>query len=226
MAAFWGDRLLRFCSFGHLPGNALHFHRHFVNLQSQMPKTVSTHVIEILLQLHGLQHVVLDETGRCLGVMSPSTQRSNEFSRFYSTGLVSVNHFEEHLQIAFVDVHHSQTTLKIRVSLRTFNQLLKGELAATVQIYPLKQLRQGLPILLDFVFHLFSQVLHVVEPGISKSIYHDCNDEIQDTKHEGQQRTHEYHCSRWILLDHRHSNFTPTVPRNHSLEKQQVCLHY
>jgi hypothetical protein len=31
----------------------------------------------------------------------------------------NVNHFEEHLQIAFVDVHHSQTTLKIRVSLRT-----------------------------------------------------------------------------------------------------------
>lgn len=29
-----------------------------------------------------------------------------------------------------------------------FNQLLKGELAATVQIYPLKQLRQGLPILM------------------------------------------------------------------------------
>lgn len=32
----------------------------------------------------------------------------------------NVNHFEEHLQIAFVDVHHSQTTLKIRVSLRTW----------------------------------------------------------------------------------------------------------
>ena len=28
-----------------------------------------------------------------------------------------------------------------------FNELLKGELAATVHIYPLKQLCQGLPIL-------------------------------------------------------------------------------
>ncbi len=64
-----------------------------------MIETVHWEIVKILLKVHGLQHVVFDETWSCLGIMCPSAQWPNEFGYFYSAALIKINHVKELLQI-------------------------------------------------------------------------------------------------------------------------------
>ena len=106
----------------------LHFTENLVYLKGQVFETIFAQVIQILLNLHGLHQIVFDKARCCLGVMCPAAQWANELRCLYSSRSIQINHFKEHLQVIFINVHHTQSTLKVRISPRSFNQLFQSHL--------------------------------------------------------------------------------------------------
>mmetsp|Transcript_90054 Transcript_90054/g.143337 ORF Transcript_90054/g.143337 Transcript_90054/m.143337 type:complete len:208 (+) Transcript_90054:665-1288(+) len=176
--------------------------------------------------MHHVHQIVLDEAGRRLGIVHPSTQRHNEFLAFDRTTTIHIDHLKKLLKVHFVDVHDPQTTLKLCIRPGTRHDIVQSQQTLLVDVDTIKNLLEKSLVQHFDMFHLFRQVHHVRLSNFGKRVHYNCHNEVEHTENERQQRANKNKCRPRVRLNDRHGNESPTVSCYHSLEKEQIRIHH